>query len=243
MLATICATILLLSPTGVSPDSVKISPVQILKKADARRTIKGAKKVDVTIEVYTENSLSNSDNYEVLAKGDDKTLIKSYSNDELQRLILSVQNNMWVYYPNTRKPLRISPLQRMMGQVSNADITRINFSSDYMPELLKTETVNGEECYVLQLKLQEDAKHTYPKIRYWVAKDDFKPIKAEFCLVSGKILKSAYYEEYREGILYKTRIESALRNDQYSLIYYNKIVSKEIPDIYFNKNYIRRLIE
>lgn len=243
MLFSVCMLLFIPISTLISVDSTLVDPVTILKKADKSRTVSGSMKIDVTIEVYEDNQLSNSENFEVFAKGDDKTLIKSYNDDEVQRLILSVKNNMWVYYPNTRKPLRISPLQRMMGQVSNADITRINFSGDYTPELLRTETVEGKECYVLQLKLKGEANQTYPKIVYWVAKENFQPVKADFYLISGKRLKSAYYKKYRDGVLYKTRIESALRKDQYSLIYYNKMASEQVPDIYFNKNYIRRLIK
>jgi hypothetical protein len=107
--------------------------------------------------------------------------------------ILQVDRNMWMTRPGLSKPIPISPRQRMSGQASNGDIAATNYAGDYDAELAGTESIDGEECHVLNLA----AKHkraTYDKIRYWVSVKRVVGIKAEFYSVSGKLLKTAIFQ-------------------------------------------------
>ncbi|MEK7810690.1 MAG: outer membrane lipoprotein-sorting protein [Pseudomonadota bacterium] len=107
--------------------------------------------------------------------------------------ILQVEHNMWLTKPGLSKPIPISPRQRMSGQASNGDIAATNYAGDYAAQMSGNESVDGESCYVLDLK----AKHkraTYDKIRYWVSVKRLVGVKAEFQSVSGKLLKTARFE-------------------------------------------------
>ncbi len=107
--------------------------------------------------------------------------------------ILQVERNMWLTKPGLSKPIPISPRQRMSGQASNGDIAATNYAGDYAAQMSGNESVDGESCYVLDLK----AKHkraTYDKIRYWVSVKRLVGVKAEFQSVSGKLLKTARFE-------------------------------------------------
>jgi hypothetical protein len=114
--------------------------------------------------------------------------------------ILQVERNMWLTKPGLSKPIPISPRQRMSGQASNGDIAATNYAGDYDAQMVATENVDGEPCYLLDLK----AKHkraTYDKIRYWVSVKRLVGVKAEFQSVSGKLLKTALFE-YNSSIEY-----------------------------------------
>ncbi len=107
--------------------------------------------------------------------------------------MLQVERNMWLTKPGLSKPIPISPRQRMSGQASNGDIAATNYAKDYDAQLAATETLEGEECYVLDLT----AKHkraTYDRIRYWVSVKRLVGVKAEFYSLSGKLLKTARFE-------------------------------------------------
>lgn len=107
--------------------------------------------------------------------------------------ILQVERNMWLTKPGLSKPVPISPRQRMSGQASNGDIAATNYAGDYEAQINANEVVDGEACYVLDLK----AKHkraTYDKVRYWVSVKRLVGVKAEFQSVSGKLLKTARFE-------------------------------------------------
>jgi hypothetical protein len=107
--------------------------------------------------------------------------------------LLQVDHNMWLTRPGLSKPIPISPRQRMSGQASNGDIAATNYAGDYDARMDRTETLDGEACYVLDLS----AKHkrtTYDRIRYWVSVKRTVGLKAEFYSVSGKLLKTARFE-------------------------------------------------
>lgn len=117
--------------------------------------------------------------------------------------ILQVDRNMWLTRPGLSKPIPISPRQRMSGQASNGDIAATNYAGDYDARMNRSETLDGEACYVLDLS----AKHkrtTYDRIRYWVSIKRVVGIKAEFYSVSGKLLKTAHFE-YNNAIEHEGR--------------------------------------
>lgn len=107
--------------------------------------------------------------------------------------LLQVGRNMWLTKPGLSKPIPISPRQRMSGQASNGDIAATNYADDYDPLVAETAMLDGEECYVLELK----AKHkraTYDRIKYWISVKRRVGMKAEFNSISGKLLKTAWFE-------------------------------------------------
>lgn len=117
--------------------------------------------------------------------------------------LLQVERNMWLTRPGLSKPIPISPRQRMSGQASNGDIAATNYAGDYDAQMNETQTLEGEFCYVLDLK----AKHkraTYDRIRYWISAKREVGVQAEFYSVSGKLLKTARFD-YDNAIAYEGR--------------------------------------
>ncbi|NOJ52382.1 MULTISPECIES: outer membrane lipoprotein-sorting protein [Myxococcus] len=107
--------------------------------------------------------------------------------------LLQVDRNMWMSRPGLRKPIPISPRQKLSGQASQGDIASTNYAVDYQGKLLREEDVNGEASYVLELKAI-NTFCTYDRITYWVSKERQVGVKAEFFSLSGKLLKSATFE-------------------------------------------------
>ena len=153
--------------------------------------------VMTTIINYEDNELKEEGLFEVSIKGMDKTLVKFMNADVKGEYLLMVDDDMWIYMPNTRKPIRITPLQRLMGNASNGDVARTRYAEDYSAKLIKEESVNGVPCYVLELNAKRDGA-TYKKIDYWVEKETKRPKKAEMYLLSGKHFKSITFDRYEE---------------------------------------------
>jgi hypothetical protein len=107
--------------------------------------------------------------------------------------LLQVGRSMWLTKPGLSKPLPISPRQRMSGQASNGDIAATNYAGDYDAQVSSQETLDGEVCYVLDLKAKHN-RTTYDRIRYWIAVNRGVGVKAEFYSVSGKLIKTAVFE-------------------------------------------------
>ena len=159
------------------------------------------------------------------------------------RVLLMVEDNIWIYIPGTKNPIRISPQQQMMGNVSNADVARVVFNIDYKIESMEEDTLEGQR--VLNLTLSATTKGAaYQSITLWVEKESFKPIKGEFFALTGKLLKTAIYKGY-ERILGQERltlleIRDAVKHNETSIMEYSNFKIQDTPEIYFQKTSMER---
>ena len=83
--------------------------------------------------------------------------------------------------PSISQPVQLALAQRLTGQVANGDLARSNFSGDYTPKILRTDTIDGEPYHVLELTAV-DRGVTYHKVIYWVKQSNNWPHRAEFLL-------------------------------------------------------------
>jgi hypothetical protein len=163
----------------------RMSANEILRCSDRSRNGWDTYVVRTTIQNFEDNNLIEEGVFDVRMKGTDKTLVKFLNVDVKGQYLLMIDDDMWIYIPNTRKPIRITPLQRLMGNASNGDVARTRYAEDYTAAFKREESLGGIPCYVLELNAKRDGA-TYKKIDYWIAKDSFRPQKAEMYMVSGK---------------------------------------------------------
>lgn len=107
--------------------------------------------------------------------------------------MLQVDRNMWMTKPGLRKPVAISPRQRLTGQAALGDIAATNYAQDYDARYLRMEKLGDEPCHVLDL-VAKSRQTTYDRIIYWVSTRTGLAVKADFLSLSGKRLKSANFE-------------------------------------------------
>lgn len=220
---------------------------QIVEKADVVRNPQGEYTISVDVIAFTHDKESKKASYDVMVKGRDNTIIKTLKpENERGRVLLMKERNLWAFFPSVSKPLRLSMQERLIGEVSNGDIARANFSGDYDAKLLRVEKEDGKEYYMLEL----DAKSpevTYGKVYLWVQKGNFWPSKAEFYAISGKLLKICSYEEYATlgERVRPTRLvmEDPVFKGKKSVIIYGNLRTGQLPDKYFTKDYMKKLME
>jgi hypothetical protein len=162
-------------------------------------------------------------------------------------MLLMLARNMWFVKPGLRKPVPISPRQKLSGGAANGDIASTNYAGDYEAHYVSDDLSGGAECYLFNL-LSNNRKATYDRIRYWISKDQNVGVKAEFYTVSGKLLKTALFEY--DNILHtgaeerpfvsKMVITDALIPENITAMTYSDVLVKEIPDSAFNLNLLRR---
>lgn len=164
------------------------------------------------------------------------------------RMVLMVDRNMWFIRSGLKKPVSISPRQKLMGDAANGDIASTNYADDYAGTLTGEEAVQGEACYLLDLKAA-NKNVTYDRIRYWVSKDRLVGVKAEFYTLSGKLFKTAVFsyenrvaaggqEEY--PFVSRLVIRDAIQQDRVTTLTYGNIRVKTVPDSTFNLNLLVR---
>jgi outer membrane lipoprotein-sorting protein len=217
----------------------------IVEKADKIRF--PAESFEVSIRIATRQGDKDAETrgYRVLSKGNDNTVIMiTEPASERGQIILMKSRDLWVFMPDVSQPVRISLSQRLTGQVANGDLARANFSGDYNPQLLRTETLDGENYWVLELTAV-DRGVTYQKVLYWVNQKNNWPFKAEFYSLSNRLLKRARYENFQlmAGAVRPTRLvmEDALRGNEKSVLDYATMKLRELPDKVFTKEYLKKL--
>ncbi len=164
------------------------------------------------------------------------------------RMVLMVDRNMWFIRSGLKKPVSLSPRQKLLGDAANGDIASTNYVEDYAAALLGEEPVHGEPCFVLDLKATNKSV-TYDRIKYWVSKERLVGVKAEFYTISGKLFKTA---EFKYDNRIKTDngeeapfvselvIRDVIQQDRVTTMVYSNIRVEPIPDSTFNLNVLVR---
>lgn len=217
----------------------------ILEKSDQIRTPQEGYQVEVTINTAAPGQAPEVRKYRILSKGNENTVVQiTEPASDRGQIMLMKGRDLWVFMPAVSQPIRLSLAQRLTGQVANGDLARSNFTGDYTPKILRTDTINGEPHYVLELTAV-DRGVTYNKVIYWVKQSSFWPHRAEFYSLSNRLLKTARYENF-QPMLGKPRparlvMEDALRKGEESVLEYSGMKRRDLPDRVFTKDYLQRL--
>jgi len=173
-------------------------------------------------------------------KGKDKVAAMFISPaSEKGRSTLRLDENMWLYIPNVGKPIRITSLQSVVGGVfNNADILRLDYTSEYDVEQVKE---NGDN-YLLHLKAKTNTV-AYDKLKIWVNKDNMLPSKIESLTEDSMLIKTLYFKEIKDfgnGIVRPSVVEtdSPLYKDYKSVMIFAEIKEKEFDDEVFTLTYM-----
>ena len=208
----------------------------LLKRSDTYRNGWPSYVVHVKITDYDADKPDEEHRYEVSQKGTDRTYVEFMSPREKGRHLLMLVDDMWLYLPDTSRPVRITPLERLTGDASNGDVARTNYAVDYSPAYLRTEKAGAGECYVLDLTAKRKGA-TYQRILYWLRVEDARPVKAEFYLTSGKHIKSATFDDYATYggrlLLRRLTLYDEIRHSSHSVLEYSGAVQRNLPDKLF----------
>jgi outer membrane lipoprotein-sorting protein len=217
----------------------------IVEKADQVRFPAESFEVLVDIKTTGADGPEEARRYRVLSKGNDNTIVVTLepASDRGQAMLMKGRD-LWVYVPSVSQPVRLSLSQRLTGEVANGDLARANFAGDYTPKLLRTEAIDGEPTYVLELNAAQRGV-TYHRVVYWVRQNGYRPYKAEFYSRSDKLLKTATYENYARlgGAVRPTSMvmDDALHPGERSVLEYRDMKTRDLPDRMFTKDYLKHL--
>jgi outer membrane lipoprotein-sorting protein len=218
---------------------------EILERADEARFPQEGFEVVLRVRSAEEGRDTEGRMYKILSKGNENTVVLTVEPaSERGQIMLMRGRDLWMFLPRVSQPVRLSLAQRLTGQVANGDIARANFSGDYTPSLAGTQNIGNDSLYVLDLAAV-DRRVTYQRVRYWVRQRDYRPYKAEFYSVSGRLLKTCLYQDFRM-LGGKTRparlvMTDALSQGTESTLEYSQLRLRELPDQIFTKEYLRRL--
>ena len=234
-------------PLGLTRVSVAEDDLakSLVEKADRIRFPQGGYQVNVRITTISTGRDPDVREYEILSKGNERSIVRTLSPaSDRGQVLLMRDRDLWLYMPSISQPVRLSASQKLTGQVANGDLARANFGGDYIPSIIKTETIDNENHHVLELKAV-DRSVTYHRVMYWINASNNRPHKAEFYSLSGKLLKTCLYQNFKEmaGVIRPTTLTmiDALADGGKSTLDYSRLQPRDLPDRYFSKDYLRRL--
>lgn len=158
------------------------------------------------------------------------------------RKMLMDGNVVYLLFPKTTNPIRLSPLQVLLGQASNGDVVRTGFSEDYDVSSLSETDREGVACYQFALTVKDSRKDaSYKKVLLWVEKESLHPIYAEFS-TGDKLLKQAFYKDYRtalgKDLPFQVDIRDGENPQSHTIMVYVKVGQKPVPDTVFRRDYL-----
>lgn len=217
----------------------------IVEKADKVRFPGDGFQVDIVINSTRPDKEPDTRKFRVLSKGNENTVVMiTEPASERGQIILMKGRDLWVFMPEVSQPVRISLAQRLTGQVANGDLARANFSGDYNPKIVRTESIGNEKYLVLELTAV-DRSVTYQRVMYWVNEKSGWPLKAEFYSLSNRLMKRCSYENFQTlaGKIRPTRLvmEDAMRAGEKSVLEYSEMKLRDLPDKIFTKEYLKKL--
>ncbi len=220
----------------VAPAGAQSGAQQILERADAFRGGWPSVVQHTRIENYDGDALVESADFEVSLKGEN-SVVRFLSVKNKGQSLLMRGDDMWYFLPSVARPIRITPIQRLLGNASNGDVARVRYSIDYEPSIAGEETIDGTLCTVLELRAKRKGA-TYQRMRYAVRQSDAQPVRAEFFLGSGKQTKTAFFEAPRleagRTVMTRLVIHDHIRQRSKTVMQFSGFVPRELPDKLFN---------
>ncbi|MFH1760893.1 MAG: outer membrane lipoprotein-sorting protein [bacterium] len=118
--------------------------------------------------------------------GSDKGLMEYISPARIKgmkMLMLNEGDDIWFYSPRTARVRKIASHQRKQS-VNGSDFSYEDFSAndmrdDYETKLVGTEKIDDTDCYKIKLTAKDKDK-TYSSVNFWVDKERYIPLKAEY---------------------------------------------------------------
>lgn len=229
-------------------------PQAILAASDAVRNPARPFATTVTLLEFRQGKQTDTSVLNVLSKSDEssgqyRTLIRIAAPErDLNKLMLKSGNDLWFYDPSSQASIRLSPQQRLLGQVSNGDVVTVNLAKDYAAELLAEEdTVDGEKTTRRAFKLRLAAvapDAPYHRVEMWVEVGTSRPIKARFFAESGHLLKTAFYRKFQPQLGRERPTEvviiDGLDPSWVTVMRYQDFAWKEVPEAWMQRDYLPR---
>jgi outer membrane lipoprotein-sorting protein len=215
----------------------------VLSEIDAYRVPTSS--VEAILEISSFGSRAVKYRIAQNVKGESRTVVESSKRKGQQYLYTS--RGFWFFAPGTRRAIRVPPLQRLQGQAVLADITQLNFQSDYRVKKNEPAKLNGKS--VQKLTLEARTTSSFQTIELWVDSKLKFPVRANFYLRSGKLHRIADYAPPRvlnisglgpQKMSLRTEFYAPDGEGQKTILTLKSVSLKEFPNRYFNADSLAR---
>ncbi len=191
----------LIAAAALAEDPPPPTVEEILDRMDAQMTFDSRSSVSRMLIITPEETREKQ--FRSFARGqEDAFMVFEKPRRDAGTKFLKLEGNLWIYFPRTEKTVKISGhllRQSMLGSdFSYEDMTENpKMLEVYDGELLESEEIEGEPCFVIHLTEKERGM-SYPERRYWVSKNTLLPVREERYAKSGRLLKVVRFVDVKQ---------------------------------------------
>ena len=245
----IFSLLMLMMPFGL----LGITGYEIAEQMDAKKKPSNMKS-DMTMLLINKKDKSRSSSLRSITKnGGEKQIVWFLSpKDDKGVAFLKIEHDdkddeMRMWLPAFKKVRRISAKKRsdsfMGSDMSYEDMTNRELD-EFTYKLLREETLNEQNCYVLEITPKPDLQTEYSRHLTWITKDHLLPIKEKSYDNSGNLLKEKSIEfvkikEYHT--LEKITVKNVQKNHRTILTFENIELDTGVQDKLFQEKNLKRL--
>ncbi|MBU0581166.1 MAG: outer membrane lipoprotein-sorting protein [Candidatus Margulisbacteria bacterium] len=226
----------------------------IMTKVD-ERIIPIDMSTEMSMDLINKRGQVRQRSVKTLRQGDEKMIMWFLAPADVKdSSFLRIENpddteDMWLYLPAFNKVRRIVSSARkenFMGSDFTYEDMSTRKLNDYTYNLLVDEKFGEYDCYVVESTPQETVDTSYGKIKSWIWKDDFLPVKEEYYDRLGYLKKVKVLSEIKKikayWIPFKMTMEDLQKEHKTELSFKNIKVDTNIPAEYFHTRYLTRKV-
>jgi len=237
---TFLAFIFIIAPSSLAAAE---NVTAVLEVADSYRLPSKTARVEVEVALYKNGALDKEKKYTVYIHPGRKSLILFRTPGELGQKAVQDGDRFYMMMPQTKRPIRISPMQKLLGEASVGDVSSMTWSDDYKGAISEPGADAGKDDGIKLTLSASRTGVTYEGVELYVSKGQYKPVKASLYLESGRIAKDVEYvmgkmngRDMVTGIVITDRIQK----NRKTVVKYKSIEAAETPDEYYNPEYLAR---
>ena len=178
------------------------------------------------------------------------TLITSPAKEKGQAF-LKRKTEMWNWMPSISRMIKLPPSMMADGWMgsdyTNDDILKeSSIVVDFTHKIVGSETIDGYDCWKIEMHPKEDAAVVWGKIIKWISKDEYLMMKSEYYDEDEYLVKTEYGSDVKtmDGRKIPSRIEivPADKENQKTVVVID-IIKFNVPmqDSFFSVQNIKRL--
>lgn len=235
------AALLALAASAASAQDINT----LLQAADRYRMGSENMLVDTQISVFnTDGSLDKERRYTVFAQAKHQSLVLMRSPAEKGQKVLMLGDDFWLLMPGSQRPLRITPMQKLLGDASTGDIATLSWAEDYTGSVAGEEACGEPAQPCLHLSLQAARKGvTYQRIELWIGKARHEPVRADLYVQSDKLAKQARFVVDKPAaptMVTAMLLRDQLTNKKETQVRYLDRKAHTVPEAWLNPMFLAR---
>jgi hypothetical protein len=163
--------------------------------------------------------------------------------------VLMLGDDFWLLMPDSQRPLRITPMQKLLGDASTGDIATMSWADDYSGKLVGEEACDAAEsgatkqtCLHLSLAALRKGV-TYQRIELWMGKTRQEPVRADLYVLSDKLAKQARFimdKPNAPSMVTEMVLSDSLSNHKTTHVRYLGRKERQVPPEWLNPMFLVR---